>query len=77
MTKGTPVLHFRAAEAVNYMENSMTGGYWLTNFDGEHGVVNGHNSFGYDHLPQYTYSPYYGLATSNFYNLAQNANPIA
>ncbi|MEV0398168.1 trypsin-like serine peptidase [Polymorphospora rubra] len=70
-----------AGGSVIYMENSMTGGssggYWLTNFDGEYGVVNGHNSFGFDHLPQYTYSPYYGLATSNFYNLAQNANPMA
>ena len=33
----------------------------------QHGMINGHNSFGVDAIPDRMYSPYYGLATKNFY----------
>lgn len=57
--------------SIIYMENNMTGGssggYWLIQFNGNTGLINGHNSFGLDAIPDRMYSPYYGLATKNFY----------
>ncbi|MFF3864523.1 trypsin-like serine peptidase [Micromonospora sp. NPDC001898] len=60
-----------AGASIIYMENDMTsgssGGYWLTQFNGSTGLINGHNSFVLDTVPGRMFSPYYGLATQNFY----------
>ncbi|WP_433344810.1 trypsin-like serine peptidase [Micromonospora sp. CA-111912] len=60
-----------AGASIIHMENNMTGGssggYWLIQFNGNTGLINGHNSFVLDTVPGRMYSPYYGLATKNFY----------
>ena len=59
-----------------YMFNDMTGGssggYWLWQFDGNWGYVNGHNDFKYTAYPQYMFSPYYGDQVANLYNAVRN-----
>ncbi|GAB2928702.1 hypothetical protein GCM10027280_15200 [Micromonospora polyrhachis] len=70
---------YDAGASIIYMANTMTGGssggYWLTNFDGNWGTVNGHNSFAEDDSP-YMYSPYYGRDTQRFYNSVQHLDPM-
>ncbi len=64
-----------AGASTIYIMSSMTGGasggYWLTNFNGAYGYVNGHNSFGLYGLP-YVFSPYYGRDTKQFYDKVEH-----
>ncbi|WP_405093250.1 peptidase [Micromonospora sp. NBC_01392] len=56
----------------NYMTGGSSGGPWLMAFDGNWGLINGHNDFKYNNLPQYMYSPYYGNQVAGLYNTVRN-----
>lgn len=55
-----------------YMYSGLTGGSsggpWLRNYDGNYGLINGHNDFVYTSSPNYMYSPYYGNQVGSLYN---------
>lgn len=61
-----------AGNGTIYMYSGLTGGSsggaWYRNFDGNWGLVNGHNDFIYTSSPNYMYSPYYGNQVASLYN---------
>jgi len=70
-----------AGASIIYMRNLMnggsSGGYWLTNFNGESGQVHGHNSFTMAEYPGHMFSPYYGRSTNDFYNRVKDYQPAS
>ncbi|MCX4389898.1 hypothetical protein OG777_23600 [Micromonospora peucetia] len=72
---------FDAGASIIFMQNQMnggsSGGYWLSGFNGESGLVNGHNSFMVDNAKGFMFSPYYGLSTSAFYNEVKDYTPAS
>lgn len=71
---------FDAGASIIFMQNHMnggsSGGYWLANFNGESGLVHGHNSFMLEALPGIMFSPYYGWSTHLFYDLVKSYQPV-
>ena len=61
---------------LNPPNGGASGGYWLADFNGETGLVNGHNSFTLDSSPGYMFSPYYGMSKRNFYNEVKDRTPL-
>ena len=63
---------YNAGNSTIYMYSGMTGGSsggaWYRNFDGNWGLVNGHNDFIYTSSPNWMYSPYYGNQAASLYN---------
>ncbi|WP_405098901.1 trypsin-like serine peptidase [Micromonospora sp. NBC_01412] len=68
-----------AGASVSYMLSGMnggsSGGYWLAEFNGVTGLVNGHNAFTVDGVRGHMFSPYYGMSTREFYDEVKNYTP--